>query len=106
MIKLTVSRTDNNDDESNLPSRFFPSAGLGHGWFQLDPAGEELPTHDELGWALQKWDDDCLLKEYDSATGKGQFVIVDWYAPAPGSVIELRLERDMNLVELPADDGE
>ena len=95
MIKLTVLRNANNEEESNLPSRFFPSAGSGHGWFQLEPAGEESPSHSELSWALQEWNDDCVLMEYDAATGKGRFVIVDWYAPAPGTVLELNLQREM-----------
>ncbi|MEZ7174594.1 MAG: hypothetical protein ACTIOG_00575 [Pseudomonas helleri] len=95
MIKLTVLRNDNNEEESNLPSRFFPSAGSGHGWFQLEPAGEESPSHSELSWALQEWNDDCVLMKYDAATGKGRFVIVDWYAPAPGTVLELNLQREM-----------
>ena len=95
MIKLTVLRNDNNEEESNLPSRFFPSAGSGHGWFQLEPSGEESPSHSELSWALQEWNDDCVLMEYDAATGKGRFVIVDWYAPAPGTVLELNLQREM-----------
>lgn len=90
MIKITVSRTDNNDEESNLPSRFFPSAGSGHGWFQLEPAGEKFPSHTELNWALQEWNDDCVLMDYDVTIGKGRFVIVDWYAPPPGTVIELK----------------
>ncbi|WP_110968394.1 hypothetical protein [Pseudomonas huaxiensis] len=96
MFKLTVLRNDNNEEESNLPSRFFPSAGSGHGCFQLEPAGagEESPSHSELSWALQEWNDDCVLMEYDAATGKGRFVIVDWYAPAPGTVLELNLQRD------------
>ncbi len=101
MIKLTVLRNDNNEEESNLPSRFFPSAGSGHGWFQLEQAGarEELPSHSELSWALQEWNEDCVLMEYDAATGKGRFVIVDWYAPAPGTVLELNLQREMTLEE-------
>lgn len=89
MIKLTVLRTANNDEESNLPSRFFPSAGSGHGWFEVEAARRELPSLGELSWALQQWNDDCVLMEYDSATGIGRFVIVDWYAPAAGTVIEL-----------------
>lgn len=105
MIKLMVTRTDNNDEESNLPSRFIPSAGSGHGWFQLEPAGEELPSHTELSWALQQWNDDCVLMNYDAATGKGRFVIVDWYAPAPGTVIELSRQREMKLEELDPDDA-
>lgn len=106
MVKLTVSRTDNNGEESNLPSRFFPSAGSGHGWFQLETARAEFPLHSELSWALQVWDDDCVLMDYDVATGKGRFVIVDWYAPAPGTVIELNLQREMNLEERDPDDAE
>ena len=90
MIRLTISRTDNNDEESNLPSRFCPTAGSGHGWFQLEPAGEEFPSHTELSWALQEWDDDSVLMDYDETIGKGRFVIVDWYAPPPGTVIELK----------------
>ncbi|OAI93443.1 hypothetical protein [Pseudomonas putida] len=104
MIKLTVSRNDNNEEESNLPSRFFPSAGSGHGWFHLEPAGEEFPSHNELSRALQGWNDDCVLMDYDETIGKGRFVIVDWYAPAPGTVIELQLDR--NLEELAPDDEE
>jgi len=38
--------------------------------------------------------------DYDATIGKGRFVIVDWYAPSPGTVIELQLQRDMNLEEL------
>ncbi|WP_020190432.1 hypothetical protein [Pseudomonas putida] len=91
MVKLTVSRTDNNDEESNLPSRFFPSAGCGHGWFQLDMSREEYPSHSELSWALQRWNDDCILMDYDASAGTGRFVIVDWFVPVPGSVIELQL---------------
>ena len=106
MIKLTVSRIDNNDEESNLPSRFFPSAGSGHGWFQLESTGEEFPSHDELSWALQEWNDDCVLMDYDATTGKGRFVIVDWYAPTPGTVIELQLQLDMNLEDLDPGDEE
>lgn len=44
--------------------------------------------------------------DYDVATGKGRFVIVDWYAPAPGTVIELNLQREMNLEERDPDDAE
>ena len=99
MIKLTVSRTDNNDEESNLPSRFFPSAGSGHGWFELEVAGGELPSHAELSWALQQWNDDCVLMEYDSATGRGRFVIVDWSAPAAGTVLELNGPGDADRIE-------
>lgn len=99
MIKLTVTHTDNNDEDSNLPSRFFPSAGSGHGWFQFEPAGRELPSHDELSLALQEWNDDCVLMEYDAATGKGRFVIVDWDAPAVGTVIELNCAGDANRME-------
>lgn len=98
MFKLTVSRTDNNDEESNLPSRFFPSAGSGHGWFELEAARGELPSHGELSWALQQWSDECVLIEYDSATGRGHFVIVDWYAPAAGTVIELQGTSDMDRI--------
>lgn len=90
MIKLTVLRADNNDEESNLPSKYFPSAGLGHGWFELETTTGGLPSPGELSWALERWDDDCVLVEYDSATGRGQFVIVDWYAPAAGTVIDLK----------------
>lgn len=100
MITLTISCTDNNDEESNLPSRFFPNAGSGHGWFQLDQFEEGFPSHTELSWALQQWNDDCVLMDYDATIGKGRFVIVDWYAPAPGTVIELQLQHDMNLEEL------
>lgn len=94
MIKLTVLRNDNNEEESNLPSRFFPSAGAGHGWFQLERTGRGLPSHDELSSALQQWNDECVLMEYDSAIGSGRFVIVDWYAPAAGTVIELKSAGD------------
>lgn len=83
MIKLTILRANNNDEESNLPSRFCPGAGSGHRWFQLDRAQGNLPTRSELSWGLQKWDDDCVLMDYDASSGKGRFVIVDWYAPAP-----------------------
>lgn len=95
MIKLTVLRTDNNDEGTNLPSRFFPSAGAGNAWFQLECAEEERPSHSELSWVLQKWNDDCVLMDYDASTGKGRFVIVDWYAPKPGTLIDLQLPRDM-----------
>lgn len=94
MITLTVIRADNNDEESNLPSRFFPGAGSGHGWFQLEQAQDQFPCHAELSWALQQWDNDCVLMDYDPANGTGRLVIVDWYAPAPGTVIELQLQRD------------
>ncbi|MGE8113818.1 hypothetical protein [Pseudomonas sp. NPDC086566] len=106
MIKLTVLRTDNNDEESNLPSRFFPSAGSGHGWFQLEPAQRELPSHTDLSRALQEWNDDCVLMDYDDTTGIGRFVIVDWYAPAPGTVIDINLPWEMNLEELGHDEYE
>lgn len=100
MIKITVSRTDNNDEESNLPSRFFPSAGSGHGWFQLEPAGEEFPSYIEISRALQEWNNDCMLMDYDATIGTGRFVLVDWYAPVTGTVIELHLQRAMILEEL------
>jgi hypothetical protein len=90
MTKLRVLSTNNNDEEGNLPSRFCPGAGSGHGWFQLETAGEEFPSLTELSLAPQEWDDDCVLMDYDVATGKGRFVIVDWYAPAAGTVVELR----------------
>lgn len=106
MIKLTVLRTDNNDEESNLPSRFFPSAGSGHGWFQLEPAQGKLPSHADLSRALQEWNDDCVLMDYDEAIGKGRFVIVDWYAPPPGTVIDISLPYEMNLEELDHDESE
>lgn len=106
MIKLTITCCDNNDEESNLPSRFFPSAGAGNGWFQLEWAEEEFPSHSELSWALQQWNDDCVLMDYDAPTGKGRFVIVDWYAPKPGTVIDLHLPRDMPSEELDTDNAE
>jgi len=99
MIKLTISRSDNNDEESNLPSSLFPSSGLGHGWFQLEQTGTKLPTHQELSWALQEWNDDCVLMEYDSTTGIGRFVIVDWYAPSVGTVINLDGKADAFKIE-------
>ena len=99
IIKLTVSCIDNNDEESNLPSRFFPSAGSGHGWFQLEPAAEEFPSHSVLSRALQEWNDDCVLMEYDATTGKGRFVIVDWYAPTSGTVIELGHVGDAGAID-------
>ncbi len=88
-IRLRVLRTDNNDEESNLPSRFFPSAGSGHGWFQLERTANAFPSHAELSWALHAWNDDSLLMDYDESTGTGRFVIVDWYAPPAGTLVEL-----------------
>jgi hypothetical protein len=32
--------------------------------------------------------------DYDRFQGKGRFVMVDWYAPAPGTIIELNAQRD------------
>lgn len=90
MTKLRVLSTDNNDEEGNLPSRFCPGAGSGHGWFQLERAGEVSPSEHELSRSLQKWNDDCVLMEYYVSTGRGRFVIVDWYAPDSGTVIELQ----------------
>ncbi|WP_269807589.1 MULTISPECIES: hypothetical protein [Pseudomonas] len=29
--------------------------------------------------------------DYDAASGTGRLVIVDWYAPVPGTVIELQI---------------
>ena len=103
-MKLTVLRIDNNDEESNLPSSFFPRAGSGHGWFRLEPAEEEFPSDTELSWALQEWNDDCVLLDYDQTIGIGRFVIVDWYAPAPGTVIDISLPWEMNLQELDHDE--
>ncbi|KNX79210.1 hypothetical protein DA83_17805 [Pseudomonas sp. 250J] len=96
MIKVTILRTNNDDDEGNLPSRFFPGAGSGHGWFQLEQAEDRLPTHSELSWGLRNWNDDCVLMDYDVSTGTGRLVMVDWYAPAPGTVIELELNRGLD----------
>lgn len=103
MTKLRLLNTNNNDEESNLPSRFCPGAGSGHGWFQLERAGEAYPCESELSRALQRWNDDCVLIDYDASTGNGHFVIVDWYAPAPGTVVELELN---NSTEEPDPDDE
>ncbi|KPM66991.1 hypothetical protein HB4184_01850 [Pseudomonas putida] len=70
--------------------------------FSLSRPGKNSPH--TMSWALQEWNDDCVLMDYDATTGKGRFVIVDWYAPAPGTVIELQL--DMNLEELDPGDEE
>ncbi|WP_256671328.1 hypothetical protein [Pseudomonas sp. EMN2] len=103
MTKLRVLSTNNNDEEGNLPSRFCPGAGSGHGWFQLEMAGEGFPSHSELSWALQEWNGDCVLVDYDVAAGKGRFVLVDWYAPDPGKVIELLLNHTLDDLEARSD---
>ena len=93
-IVVRVVDTYNNEDEGNLPSRYCPGAGSSHGWFQLEKIQELFPSHAELSWALRHWNDDCILMDYDRLQGKGRFVMVDWYAPAPGTIIELNAQRD------------
>lgn len=103
LINLKIMKTDNpSDEESNLPSRFFPAAGSGHGWFQLEPSSEGFPCRSDLNFALQEWNDDCVLMDYDFDTGRGRFVIVDWYVPPPGTIVPLLGLGPDNLI----DDGE
>lgn len=96
-IKLTVTHTDNNDEESNLPSSFFPGAGAGSASFKLEISEEKFPSHTELSWALQEWNDDCVLMDYDASIGTGRFVIVDWYSPTSGTIIKLNLAKDSKM---------
>lgn len=86
---MTMVMTQTNNDDSNMPGRYVPGAGAGHGWFQLERCGTDYPTHDILSHALRKWDQDSMLMDYDATTGRGRFVIVDGDAPAPGTEIAL-----------------
>lgn len=87
---MTMVMTRTNNSDGNLPGQFVPGAGAGSGWFQLKNCGAIYPAHDILSHALGMWDQDSVLMDYDPQTGTGRFVIVDGYAPAPGSEIELK----------------
>jgi hypothetical protein len=73
----------------NLPSQFIPGAGAGSGYFQLGSTAKGYPPHQILSHALNKWDQDSMLMDYNEQTGAGRFVIVDGYAPEPGTILEL-----------------
>ena len=87
-IILRVLKSHNGQG-TNLPSQFIPGAGAGHGYFQIESTAKGYPTHRILSHVLNTWNQESMLMDYDEQTGAGRMVIVDGYAPEPGTVLEL-----------------
>lgn len=70
--------------EDNLPSQFQVGAGSDRGTFKV--TGNPMPSEGEL--AAFMWGEivDFMIMEYNAETGEGDFVVVDDYAPAAGTV--------------------
>lgn len=73
--------------EENLPSHLFPGASSDTAWFKI--LGSIRPSWAELSQLLVRHDSDFMLMEYNAEDGKGYFVAVDSYAPAPGVLVLL-----------------
>lgn len=87
-IILRVLKSHNGQG-TNLPGQFIPGAGAGHGYFQIESTAKGYPTHRILSHVLNTWNQESMLMDYDEQTGAGRMVIVDGYAPEPGTVLEL-----------------
>lgn len=87
---IIMVMTKTNNDDGNLPGRYVPGAGAGRGWFQLMSGEAGYPQYDILSHALQMWNRDSMLMDYNPETGSGRFVIVDGDAPATGTEIALK----------------
>lgn len=89
-ITIEILRSDSNP-HGNLPSTFFPGAGSDGALFQVVGDCGTYPEYGSICDALNRWDSDNMLIEYDEKTGRGYFRIVDSVAPDLGEVITLPL---------------
>ncbi|WP_334037798.1 hypothetical protein [Burkholderia gladioli] len=71
----------------DFPSHLFPGAGSDAATFRVT-AGDP-PIREAIAQLLDSAIPDASLVEYDQATGRGGFVVVDGEAPAAGTVLTL-----------------
>ncbi|MDF9779076.1 hypothetical protein [Pseudomonas baetica] len=79
--------TVNAAQDLNLPSLFFPLASTDGAEFQVE--AQPYPAFNDLHDMLIAEDDEFLLVEYDTETGRGFLRVIDWTAPEPGTVLDL-----------------
>lgn len=87
-IIIEILRLDTSPN-GYLPSTLFPGAGSDGALFQVSQSSVGYPDYGTLYDALDTWDGDTALIEYDEKTGRGYFRLVDSDAPATGTVIVL-----------------
>lgn len=86
-IQILIIRHDGAPNP-DLPSHLFPGAGSDGASFEVQ--GAHNPTVAEIDKALNAWDGDCYLREYDEETRVGYFKMCDSIAPEAGELIELK----------------
>ncbi|MGP0171202.1 hypothetical protein ACSVIJ_04890 [Pseudomonas sp. NCHU5208] len=73
----------------NHPSLYIPGAGSDRACFQVQGNSAPYPDLVTICSALDRWDRESMLTDYDQVSGMGSFTIVDGRAPASGTVVEL-----------------
>lgn len=86
-IQILIVRHDGAPNP-DLPSHLFPGAGSDGASFEVQ--GAYQPTVAQIDKALNAWDGDCYLREYDEETRVGYFKMCDSNAPEAGTLIELK----------------
>jgi hypothetical protein len=81
----------------DMPSHLFPGCGSDGAEFSVTHGPR--PSRDEVSDLLYEAIVDAVLVEYDEATGKGYFRVIDGEAPPVGAVVPLIAIAETDLID-------